>query len=136
MISGNRGNHILELKETPFSTAEGRFFVMKRASLKFDKTPPLSANNSFHSPLHSERGWGRGFPLSANNGFHSPLHSERGWGRGCSWAGGEASFRKKEAFGGTHPLLRRGLGRLSSPILKYPLCMRKTQFYVYLCSLN
>ena len=80
MISGNRGNHILELKETPFSIGEGRFFVMKRASLQFDKTPPLSANNSFHSPLHSERGWGRGFPLSANNGFHSPLHSERGRG--------------------------------------------------------
>ena len=29
-------------------------------------------------------------PLSANNGFYSPLHSERGWGRGCRWAGGEA----------------------------------------------
>ena len=25
-------------------------------------------------------------PLSfANNSLHSPLHSERGWGRGCSW---------------------------------------------------
>ena len=68
MVSGNRGNHILELKETPFSIAEGRFFVMKRAFLQFDKTPSLFANNS----------------------FHSPLHSERGWGRGCSWVGGEA----------------------------------------------
>ena len=26
----------------------------------------------------------------ANNSTHSPLHSERGWGRGCSWVGGEA----------------------------------------------
>ena len=87
MVSGNRGNHILELKETPFSIVEGRFFVMKRGFLHTNETPPLSANNSFHSPLHSERGWGRGFPSFANNGFHSPLHSERGWGRGCSWAG-------------------------------------------------
>ena len=71
MVSGNRGNHILELKETPFSIVEGRFFVMKRAFLQFDKTPSLFANNR----------------------LHSPLHSERGRGRGCRWAGGEASFR-------------------------------------------
>ena len=65
MVSGNRGNHILELKETLFSIGEGRFFVMKRAFLHTNETPPLFANN----------------------GFHSPLHSERGWGRGCSWMG-------------------------------------------------
>ena len=80
MVSGNRGNHILELKETPFSDREGRFLMSRGASLYIEETPPLSANNSFHSPLHSERGWGRGFPLSANNGIHSPLHSERGRG--------------------------------------------------------
>ena len=90
MVSGNRDNCILEskkkplgktsppleglgeasfkIKETPFSKREGRFFVMKRAFLHTNETPPLSANN----------------------GFYSPLHSERGWGRGCRWAGGEA----------------------------------------------
>jgi len=67
MVSVNRGNHILELKKTPFSIGEGRFFVMKRAFPCIKETPPLFANN----------------------GFHSPLHSERGWGRGCRWAGGK-----------------------------------------------
>ena len=61
---------------------EGRFFVMKRAFLHTNETPPLFANNGFHSPLHSERGRGWGFSLFANNGLHSSLHSERGWGRG------------------------------------------------------
>ena len=61
---------------------EGRFLASKRAFLHINETPSLSANNSIHSPLHSERGRGRGFPLSANNSFHSPLHSERGRGRG------------------------------------------------------
>ena len=89
MVNGNRGNHILELKETPFLIGEGRFFVMKRAFPCIKETPPSSANNSFYSPLHSERGWGRGSSLSANNSIHSPLHSERGWGRGCRWAGGK-----------------------------------------------
>ena len=54
------GRLLFKLKETPFSIGEGRFFVMKRAFLQFDETPPLFANNSIHSPLHSERGWGRG----------------------------------------------------------------------------
>ena len=67
MVNGNRGNHILELKETPFSNREGRFFVMKRAFPCIKGTPSLFANNS----------------------IHSPLHSERGWGRGCRWAGGK-----------------------------------------------
>ena len=80
MVSGNRDNCILEskkkplgktsppleglgeasfkIKETPFSKREGRFFVMKRAFLHTNETPPLFANNSFHSPLHSERGCG------------------------------------------------------------------------------
>ena len=82
MVSGNRDNCVLEfksslgrntsppseglgeafsrIKETPFSNRKGRFFVMKRAFLHTNETPPLSANNSFHSPLHSERGRGRG----------------------------------------------------------------------------
>ena len=89
MVSGNRGNHILELKETPFSNREGRFLDIRRGSLHPNEMPSLSANNSLHSPLHSERGWGRGFPSLANSSIHSPLHSERGWGRGCRWAGGE-----------------------------------------------
>ena len=58
MVNGNRGNHILELKKTPFSIGEGRFFVMKRAFPCIKETPSSSANNSIHSPLHSERGWG------------------------------------------------------------------------------
>ena len=66
MVSGNRDNCILELKETPFLFEEGRFFVMKRASPCIKETPPLFANNGFHSPLHSERGWGRGSSLFAN----------------------------------------------------------------------
>ena len=79
MVSGNRDNCILEskkkplgktsppleglgeasfkIKETPFSKREGRFFVLKRAFLHTNETPPLFANNGFHSPLHSERGW-------------------------------------------------------------------------------
>ena len=83
MVNGNRGNHILELKETPFSIGEGRFVGVKKGSLHNEETPSLFANNSIHSPLHSERGWGIGSSLFANNGFHSPLHSERGRGRGC-----------------------------------------------------
>ena len=82
MVSGNRGNCILELKETPFSNREGRFLMSRRASPCIKETPPLFANNGFHFPLYSERGWGRGFPLLANSSFHSPLYSERGWGRG------------------------------------------------------
>ena len=58
MVSGNRGNHILELKETPFSIAEGRFLMSRRASPCIKETSPSFANNSTHSPLHSERGWG------------------------------------------------------------------------------
>ena len=68
MVSGNRDNCILELKETPFSNREGRFLMSRRASPCIKETPPLFANN----------------------GFHSPLHSERGWGRGCSWVVDEA----------------------------------------------
>ena len=67
MVRGNRGNHILELKKTPFSIGEGRFFVMKRAFPCIKEAPSLFANN----------------------GFYSPLHSERGRGRGCRWAGGK-----------------------------------------------
>ena len=52
MVSGNRGNHILELKETPFSDREGCFLMSRGASLYIEETPPLFANNSFHSPLH------------------------------------------------------------------------------------
>ncbi|EEX18865.1 hypothetical protein HMPREF0973_01400 [Prevotella veroralis F0319] len=44
---------------------------MKRASLHIEETPSLFVNNTIYSPLHSERGWGRG--------FFSPLG--RGWGR-------------------------------------------------------
>ena len=69
MVRGNRGNHILELKETPFSIGEGRFLMSRRASPCIEETPPL-------------------FTISS---IHSPLHSERGRGRGCRGAGGEAA---------------------------------------------
>ncbi|MBF1626212.1 MAG: hypothetical protein HXO47_03570 [Prevotella sp.] len=56
---------MLELKETPFSNREGRFFALKRAFLHTNETPPLSANSSLHSPLHyfpsvSDRWFGEG----------------------------------------------------------------------------
>ena len=60
---------------------------MKRAFLHTNETPP-----SF-----------------ANNGIHSPLHSERGWGRGCSWAGGEA-FLYLQTMVFTPLSIRRGVG--------------------------
>ena len=47
--------------------------MSRRASPCIKETPPSFANNSFHSPLHSERGWGWGFsfPLGeAGWGFH------------------------------------------------------------------
>ena len=78
MVSVNRGNHILELKETPFSNREGRFFLSKRAFPCIKETPPLSANNSIHSPLHSERGWGRGCRWAGGK-------LVVGWGIGCRW---------------------------------------------------
>ena len=51
------------------------FFTIKRASLRYEETPPLSANSSFHSPLYSERGWGWGFFSPAPVRYSSP------WGR-------------------------------------------------------
>ncbi|EEX20016.1 hypothetical protein HMPREF0973_00076 [Prevotella veroralis F0319] len=39
----------------------GRFLAMKRASLHIEETPSLFVNSSIYSPLHSERGRGRGF---------------------------------------------------------------------------
>ena len=56
MVSGNRGNHILELKETPFSIAEGRFLMSRRASPCIKETPPSFANNS--TPVPSPNGEG------------------------------------------------------------------------------
>jgi len=58
-----------EIKETPFSFGEGRFFALKRAFLHTNETPPSFANNGFHSPLHyfpsvSDRWFGEGVRLS------------------------------------------------------------------------
>ncbi|WP_199879811.1 hypothetical protein [Prevotella vespertina] len=68
MVSGNRGNQILELKETPLCNQEGRYLALKRASLCIKETPPSFANNSFHAPLHyfpsvSDRWFGEGVRL-------------------------------------------------------------------------
>ena len=54
------GRLFCRMKETPFSIVERRFLAMKRASLHIEETPPLFTNNGLHSPLHSERGRGRG----------------------------------------------------------------------------
>ncbi|MUL27786.1 hypothetical protein F0475_05610 [Prevotella sp. A2879] len=64
------GRLFSRIKETPFSNRERRFFLSKRGFPCIEETPPLFANSS----------------------LHSPLHSERGWGRGCRWDGGEAFF--------------------------------------------
>ena len=57
MISGNRGNHILELKETPFSIAEGRFLMSRRALLA-SKKHPLYLQTIVLTPLSIRRGVG------------------------------------------------------------------------------
>ncbi|EEX18963.1 hypothetical protein HMPREF0973_01138 [Prevotella veroralis F0319] len=48
------------MKETPSFNRRERFLAMKRASLHIEETPSLFANNTIYSPLHSERGRGRG----------------------------------------------------------------------------
>ena len=112
MVSGNRGNCILKLRKRPSPIEKGVSSLWREPLFNL-KRRPLYLQTMVITPLSIRRGVG-GEAVSSftNNGVHSPLHSERGWGWGCRWAGGEASFRKKEAFGGTHPLLRRGLGRL------------------------
>ena len=91
-------------KETPFSLGEGRSVNSRILLPLFLLTILFHPTSSFHSPLHSERGWGWGFfsvgegrsvnsrillplflfsiTLQANSSHHSPLHSERGWGWG------------------------------------------------------
>ena len=90
MVSGNRGNHILELKERPSAIEKGVSSLWKEPFFNLTRRPlylqtivftPLSITSLRSVTVGSERGWG--FPSSANNGFHAPLHSERGWGRGC-----------------------------------------------------
>ena len=87
MVSGNRGNHILELKERPSAIEKGVSLFREEPLFTSKKCPlylqtivftPLSITSLRSVTVGSERG--RGFPSSANNGFHSPLHSERGWG--------------------------------------------------------
>ena len=102
MVSGNRDNCILEskkkplgktsppleglgeasfkIKETPFSNREGRFFVMKRAFLQFDKTPSLFANNGLHSPPPFGEGLGGEAFLHLQTAVFTPLSIRRGGG--------------------------------------------------------
>ena len=92
-------------KETPFSNGEGRFVNSRILLPLFPLTILSHPTSSFHSPLHSERGWGWGFfssgegrsfnsrkllplflfsiTLQANSSHHAPLHWERGRGWGC-----------------------------------------------------
>ena len=46
--------------EALFSSGEGRFFNSRILLPLFLFSITLQANSSHHSPLHSERGWGRG----------------------------------------------------------------------------
>ena len=48
------------IKETPFSNGEGRFFDSRILLASFHADIISSSNNTIHSPLHSERGWGWG----------------------------------------------------------------------------
>ena len=48
------------IKGTLFSCREGRSFDARKASLRCEETLSLSADGTVHSPLHSERGRGRG----------------------------------------------------------------------------
>ena len=49
------------IKGTPLSKQRRRSVDTKRASLHIEEVPSLFANNVIYSPLHSERGRGRGF---------------------------------------------------------------------------
>ena len=116
MISGNRGYQILELKETPFCNREGRFFVMKRAFLQFDKTPPLFANNSFHSPLHyfpsvSDRWFREGVRLllTSSHQVFLPLGEVR-WGYSIRRGDGGEAFLHLQTIVFTPLSIRRGVG--------------------------
>ena len=97
MVSGDRGNCILKLRKRPSRLQKGVSSLWREPFFTPTKRPlylqtmvftPLSITSLRSVTAGSERE--RGFPSFANNGLHSPLHSERGWGRGCSWAGGEA----------------------------------------------
>ena len=59
------------IKGTLFSCREGRSFDARRASLRCEETPSLSADDTVHSPLHSERGRGRG---SREGGGEAPYN--------------------------------------------------------------
>ena len=74
------------------------------------------------TPLSIRRGVGGEAFLYLQTMVFTPLSIRRG-------VGGEA------VVGLGVSLVVAG-GEAFLPILKYPLCMRKTQFYVYLCSLN
>ena len=89
VVRGDRGNCILKLKRRSSRLEKGvslhwrePFFTPTRRPLYLQTAvfTPLSITSLRSVTAGSERG--RGFPLFANNGFHSPLHSERGWGRG------------------------------------------------------
>ena len=59
------------IKGTLFSCREGRSFDARRASLRCEETPSLSADGTVRSPLHSERGRGRG---SREGGGEAPYN--------------------------------------------------------------
>ena len=66
MISGNRGNHILELKRCPSAIEKSVSLPRREPFFNLTRRPLYLQTMVFTPPLHSERGWGRGFPLFAN----------------------------------------------------------------------
>ena len=59
------------IKGTLFSCREGRSFDVRKASLRCEEMPSLLADGTVYSPLHSERGRGRG---SREGGGEAPYN--------------------------------------------------------------
>ena len=72
MVSGNRCNHILELKETPFSIGEEPFFTSKKR--------PFHLQTIVFTPLSIRRGVGGEAFLHLQTIVFTPLSIRRGDG--------------------------------------------------------
>ena len=90
MVSGNRGNCILKLKRRPSAIEKG-VSLCREEPLLASKKRPLYLQTIVFTPLSIRRGVG---------------------GEAVVGLGMRLLFDRKKYFGGTHPLLRRGLGRL------------------------
>ena len=72
MVRGNRGNHILELKETPFSNREEPLLASKKR--------PLYLQSAVFTPLSIRRGVGGEAFLHLQTVVFTPLSIRRGDG--------------------------------------------------------